>query len=245
MIATVAPLSHCADAGPGRGAPTDVYNVRTRVKICGITSADDARLAVAAGADALGVVFFEPSPRSARLEDAAAIRAAVPPFVSLVLVTVDLEAPVHRRWIDALRPDVLQFHGDESPAWCEGFSLPYIKSLRMRDDVDIDAFQAAHADARAVLLDTFVPGVVGGTGRRFDWRRAATRRGTRVILAGGLDALTVADAIEQARPYAVDVSSSLEASPGVKDPLAIEAFMRAVRDADDAGAVRAAERETR
>lgn len=245
MIATNASISHCADARPGRRAPTDVPHVRTRVKICGLTSADDARLAVDAGADALGVVYYEPSPRCARLDAAADIRAVVPAFVSLVLVTVDLDVSVHQRWIKALRPDILQFHGDETPAWCEQFGMPYIKSLRMRDGVDIDAFQADYAGACALLLDTFVPGIVGGTGRRFDWRRAAACRDMPVILAGGLDATTVATAVEQARPYAVDVSSSLESAPGTKDPLAIESFMRAIRAADDAAMDRATDREAR
>lgn len=212
----------------------DAPNVRTRVKICGITRADDARAAVDAGADAVGVVFYEPSPRCARLAEAAAIRAAVPPFVSLVLVTVDLEEAAHRRWIDALAPDLLQFHGAEAPAWCERFALPYVKSLRMRGDVDVDAFEASHARARALLLDTFVPGVVGGTGRRFDWARAAARRRLPVILAGGLDVDTVAQAIAQVRPFAVDVSSSLESSPGIKDHGTLRTFMRAVRTADEA-----------
>ncbi len=234
MSAINALLPGNAAPGPVHSSTMDTFCVRTRVKICGITRAEDARAAVAAGADAIGVVYYEPSPRCAAITDAAAIRAAVPPFVSLVLVTVDLEEMTHRRWIDALRPDLLQFHGAEPSAACERMSLPYIKSLRMRDDSDVHAFAKTHPEARALLLDTFVPGVVGGTGRRFDWRRAGAFSERPVILAGGLDAVSVHEAIRQARPYALDVSSSLEASPGVKDPVLVTEFMQAVRVADAA-----------
>ncbi|KAA3624380.1 MAG: phosphoribosylanthranilate isomerase [Proteobacteria bacterium] len=206
--------------------------MRTRVKICGITVAEDALAAVEAGADALGVVCYEPSPRCATLAQADAIRAAVPAFVSLVLVSVDLTPVRHREWIDALRPDVLQFHGSEAPALCEEFALPYIKSLRMKDDIDIPAFESRYSRARALLLDAYVPGVVGGTGRRFDWDRAGECRRLPVILAGGLDCGTVGEAIRTARPFAVDVSSSLESRPGRKDHDALAAFMRAVREVD-------------
>lgn len=206
---------------------------RTRVKICGVTRAEDARAAVAAGADAVGVVAYDPSPRTARIENARAIRDSVPAFVSLVLVTVDLDEARHRQWIEALAPDLLQFHGSEAPVLCDGFGLPYIKSLRMRDDVDIEAFEERYARARAVLLDTFVPGVVGGTGRRFDWRLAARCRKLPVVLAGGLEARAVAQALREASPYALDVSSSLEVRPGVKDHRLIAEFMQAVREADD------------
>jgi phosphoribosylanthranilate isomerase len=206
--------------------------VRTRVKICGITRAEDARVAVQAGADAIGVIFYEPSPRCARLDQAAAIRSSVPAFVSLVLVTVDLEETQQRMWIDALQPDLLQFHGTEEPGLCEKFALPYIKSIRMRDDVDILDLEARHRHARALLLETFVPGVVGGTGQSFDWSRSRVCRRLPVILAGGLEASTVARAIEEASPYALDVSSALESSPGIKDHDAIRGFMNAVGAAD-------------
>ncbi|MCZ7599101.1 MAG: phosphoribosylanthranilate isomerase [Gammaproteobacteria bacterium] len=213
--------------------------MRTRVKICGITGPADARTAVAAGADAVGVVVYEPSPRTASIDQAPAIRDAVPAFVSLVLVTVDLEGRFHRRWIEALAPDLLQFHGSESPELCAQFGLPYIKSLRIRDNVDIAGYEARYPQARALLLDTWVPGVAGGTGRRFDWALARRCRTLPVILAGGLDASVVGEAIRQAEPYAVDVSSSLESAPGVKDHRLVHEFMRAVRDADAARADRA------
>jgi phosphoribosylanthranilate isomerase len=206
--------------------------LRTRVKICGITNPRDARAAVAVGADALGVVYFPPSPRCAALDRAAAIRESVPAFVSLVLVTVDLDRVLHQEWIDTLKPDMLQFHGGEGVALCEEFALPYIKSLRMRDDVDVESFAKRYPSARALLLDTFVPGVVGGTGKRFDWHRARECGRLPVILAGGLDSGTVADAIRDAAPYALDVSSSLESRPGRKDHSAMACFMNAVRAAD-------------
>lgn len=217
---------------PGKPFTESSSSVRTRVKICGITVPEDAGAAVEAGADAVGVVYYEPSPRCASIDEAEAIRSAVPAFVSLVLVTVDLDPGRHREWIAALAPDVLQFHGSEAPALCEQFALPYIKSLRMKDDIDIPACASRHAGARALLLDTYVPGVVGGTGRRFDWGRARQCEGRPVILAGGLDASTVGEAIRVARPFAVDVSTSLESRPGRKNPEALGAFMRAVRDAD-------------
>ncbi len=206
--------------------------MRTRVKICGITRPEDAALAVSAGADAVGVIAFEPSPRCASLERAAEIRAAVPALVSLVLVTVDLDAAAHHRWIERLAPDLLQFHGSEDAALCDGFGLPYIKSLRMRDGIDADAYAARYPRARALLMDTYVPGVAGGTGASFDWRRARRAAGAPVILAGGLDPGNVGAAIETASPFAVDVSSSLESSPGVKCPRLVTEFLEAVRQAD-------------
>jgi phosphoribosylanthranilate isomerase len=211
------------------------------VKICGLTRAADASAAVDAGADAVGVVFYEPSPRSARLDDAPAIRDAVPAFVSLVLVTVDLEPATLRQWIGALEPDILQFHGDEPPALCEQFGLPYIKSVRMRDGVDIANVERRYSGARALLLDTFLPGVVGGTGRSFDWGLARECRAKPAILAGGLDATNVAEAMRQARPFAVDVSSGVESSPGIKDHEAIGQLMNAVRAADEARPLSAVE----
>ncbi len=213
--------------------------MRTRVKICGVTGPADARAAVAAGADAVGVVAYEPSPRTARIEDAPAIRDAVPAFVSLVLVTVDLEERLHGRWIEALAPDLLQFHGGEGPELCAQFGLPYIKSLRIRDNMDIAGYEARYPRARALLLDTWVPGIAGGTGRRFDWDLARQCRALPVILAGGLDASVVGEAIRRAKPYAVDVSSSLESAPGVKDHSLVHEFMRAVREADAAHATHA------
>ena len=202
----------------------------TRVKICGFTQADDVALAVSAGVNAIGVIAYEPSPRCAQIEQAAKIRAVVPPFVSLVLVTVNMDVQQHREWIQALQPDCLQFHGAESEQDCLSFDRPYIKSLRMRDDIDLDSSIARYPAAGAVLLDTYVSGTVGGTGEMFDWTRAANFVGKPIILAGGLDAGNVAKAIKIASPYAVDISSSLEAEPGKKDHGKILEFMSRVCD---------------
>lgn len=202
--------------------------MRTRVKICGVTNAADARAAVDAGADAVGVIVYAPSPRCAAPDSAAAIRAAVPPFVSLVLVTVDLERDEQRRWIARLRPDLLQFHGDEPPGHCAAFGLPYVKSVRVRDGGDAGAAARRYAGAAAVLMDTYVEGVVGGTGRRFDWSLARRAGDKPLILAGGLTIDNVAEAIRVAAPYAVDVNSSLETRPGVKDHASMRAFVAAV-----------------
>ncbi len=204
--------------------------MQTRVKMCGFTQADDVAFAVRAGVNAIGVIAYEPSPRCAQMEQAAKIRAVVPPFVSLVLVTVDMDAKQHRKWIQALQPDCLQFHGRESEQDCLSFALPYIKSLRMRDDIDLDANITAYRSAGAILLDTYVSGTVGGTGEMFDWTRAANFDDKPIILAGGLDSGNVSNAIEIAKPYAVDISSSLEKEPGKKDHRKVLEFMSRVCD---------------
>jgi len=206
--------------------------MRTRVKICGITRPEDAATAVAAGVDAVGVIFYPPSPRSADMNAAAAIRAVVPAFVDLVLVTVDLDLKQHQAWIHALEPDVLQFHGEEAPEYCERFGRPYIKTLRMRKGVDAARYSRSYASARGILMDTFVDGVVGGTGRKFDWSLSSQVKDKPVILAGGIAPDNVGEAISSAHPYAVDVSSSLESSPGVKQTERIWALLNAVRLAD-------------
>ncbi|MDP2243997.1 phosphoribosylanthranilate isomerase [Pseudomonas sp.] len=202
-----------------------------RSKICGITRVEDALAAVEAGADAIGLVFYAKSPRAVTVPQAQAILAALPPFVTTVGLFVDCERSELRAILDVLPLDLLQFHGDESPAACEGFMRPYIKALRVRPGDDIAAQIGLYGSASGVLLDTFVPGVPGGTGEAFDW--SLVPRGLRmpIILAGGLTPENVRAAIEQVRPYAVDVSGGIEASKGVKDSDKIHAFMRAVRSA--------------
>ncbi len=206
--------------------------MRTRIKICGITRPEDALVAVEAGADAIGLIVYEPSPRCVTLEQAGLIRNVVPAFVSLVLVTVNLGENEHQRWIDTVNPDLLQFHGEEPPTLCERFRMPYIKSLRMRNHVDPNVFSRQYGGARAILMDTFVDGVVGGTGRQFDWTLARNCGSLPVVLAGGLKVGNVAEAIRVASPFALDVSSSLERSPGAKDHCLVRNFISAVRDAD-------------
>ncbi|MGQ7957447.1 phosphoribosylanthranilate isomerase [Pseudomonas sp. SP16.1] len=207
-----------------------------RSKICGITRVEDALAAVAAGADAIGLVFYAKSPRAVGVEQAAAILQALPAFVTSVGLFVDMPRAELQQLLQRLPLDLLQFHGDESPTDCEGYGRPYIKALRVRPGEDVAAAMAPYAGARGILLDTFVEGVPGGTGATFDWSLVPPQAAKPIILAGGLEAGNVAAAIRQVRPYAVDVSGGVEASKGIKDAGKIRAFVRAVRDAgcDDA-----------
>ncbi|MDU9407552.1 MULTISPECIES: phosphoribosylanthranilate isomerase [Pseudomonas] len=202
-----------------------------RSKICGITRIEDALAAVAAGADAIGLVFYGKSPRAVGVEQAAAIVQALPPFVTTVGLFVDMPRDQLQQLLQRLPLDLLQFHGDESPADCEGHGRPYIKALRVRPGEDVAAAMAPYSGARGILLDTFVEGVPGGTGASFDWSLVPENAAKPIILAGGLDADNVAAAIRQVRPYAVDVSGGVEASKGIKDAGKIRAFVQAVRDA--------------
>lgn len=202
-----------------------------RSKICGITRIEDALAAVEAGADAIGLVFYGKSPRAVSIEQAAAILQALPPFVTSVGLFVDMPRDELQQLLQRLPLDLLQFHGDESPADCDGHGRSYIKALRVRPGEDVAAAMAPYAGARGILLDTFVEGVPGGTGASFDWSLVPENAAKPIILAGGLDAGNVATAIRQVRPYAVDVSGGVEASKGIKDAGKIRAFVRAVRDA--------------
>ncbi len=204
---------------------------RVRSKICGITRVEDALAAVAAGADAIGLVFYPPSPRAVSIQQAAAILAALPPFVSSVGLFVDMPRENLQSLLDQLPLDLLQFHGDESADDCRGYARPYIKALRMRPGIDLQAEMAEYADARGILLDTYVEGVPGGTGAAFDWKQVPQEDGLPIILAGGLHPDNVAQAIACARPYAVDVSGGVELAKGIKDPMRMAAFVQAVRGA--------------
>jgi phosphoribosylanthranilate isomerase len=204
--------------------------MRVRSKICGITRVEDALAAVEAGADAIGLVFYAKSPRAVSVEQALAIVRALPPFVTCVGLFVDMPREALRAVLQQVPLDLLQFHGDESPADCEGYARPYIKALRVRPGEDVAALMAPYAGARGILLDTFVEGVPGGTGAAFDWSLVPQDSGRPIVLAGGLDAGNVAAAIRQVRPYAVDVSGGVEASKGIKDADKIHAFVQAVRD---------------
>jgi phosphoribosylanthranilate isomerase len=209
---------------------------RTRVKICGITRVEDALAACAAGADAIGLVFYAGSPRAVSIATAAEICRELPPFVNAVGLFVNATAAE----IDAVLREVplalLQLHGDETPAACAQLRHPYLKALRMRADTDVDtdvmAELARYPDARALLLDTYSPDAWGGTGKTFDWTRIPAAVRGRIILAGGLNPDNVADAVVQVRPYAVDVSGGVEAAPGIKDAQRIESFLAAVTRAD-------------
>jgi phosphoribosylanthranilate isomerase len=206
--------------------------VGTRIKICGITRAEDAIAACRAGADALGFVFFAPSPRSIAAEAARDIVRVLPPFVTSVGLFVDPEPAYVRRTLAVCPVDLLQFHGEEDPDVCASFGLPYIKAVRMRPGVDLVEYARRFRHARGLLLDAYVSGIQGGTGRRFDWSLIPAQRPLPIVLSGGLDSVNVADAIRQVRPWAVDVSSGVEAARGVKDPQRILDFVAGVRNAD-------------
>ncbi|WP_220813309.1 phosphoribosylanthranilate isomerase [Pseudomonas paralcaligenes] len=200
-----------------------------RVKICGITRVEDALAAAAAGADAIGLVFYARSPRAVDVEQARVIIAALPPFVTTVGLFVDMERTELERLLASVPLDLLQFHGDESPEHCEGFNRPYIKALRVKAGDDIAARVDRYPGASGILLDTYVEGVPGGTGAAFDWSLVPQTLSKPVILAGGLHSDNVASAVARVRPYAVDVSGGVEASKGIKDAEKIGAFIRAAR----------------
>lgn len=204
----------------------------TRIKICGITCAADAVAAVAAGADAIGLVFHDGSPRAVDPQRAAEIAAAVPPFVTVVGLFVDAPEETVDAILTAVPLNVLQFHGDESADYCARFDRPWIKALRVRAELDIAGACEVYRGARGILLDTWREGVPGGTGETFDWGLTPARLPRPVILAGGLTPDNVADAVRAVRPAAVDVSGGVEAAPGAKDAAKIAKFVAAVRAAD-------------
>lgn len=207
---------------------------RTRVKLCGITRAEDAALAVAAGADALGVVLAE-SPRRVSLEQAERALADVPPFVARVGVFVDADSAFVAEAVERLGLHAVQYHGDEQPEACASAPAPVIKALRVGRAEDLAAAEAYRGAVAALLLDGRVEGAYGGTGVAFDWRSVAPAvpSWVPVVVAGGLRADNVADAISVLAPYAVDVSSGVEREPGAKDPGAVKRFIAAVRAADE------------
>lgn len=200
-----------------------------RSKICGITRVEDALHAAEAGADAIGLVFYAKSPRAVDVRQAREIVAALPPFVTTVGLFVNASRCEVNEILDALPLDLLQFHGDESAAECAGYHRPYVKALRVRPGDDVRARCAEFPQAAGILLDTFVPGMPGGTGEAFDWTLVPDDPGCPIILAGGLTAENVATAIRQVRPWAVDVSGGVEARKGIKDAAKVRAFLAAVR----------------
>ncbi len=204
---------------------------RTRIKICGLTRPEDVRAAVAAGADAVGLVFYPPSPRALSFDRAAELVALLPPFVTAVGLFVN-PAPAFVAEACARVPlQLLQFHGDETDAECARHGLPWIKAARMRPGVDLVEFAASHPGARGILLDAFVEGY-GGGGKVFDWSLIPAGLDRPIILSGGLDVANVADAVRHVRPWAVDVSSGVEFAKGIKDAAKIAAFVAGVRNAD-------------
>ena len=203
------------------------YN-RTRVKICGITCVEDALAAVDAGADAIGLVFYTPSPRYVSIEQAQQIVAVMPPFVSVVALFVNALAAEIKTVLAQVRIDIVQFHGDESPAECEQIKLPYYKAIRVKADTNLLQYAVEFKHAKALLLDTYTEAAFGGTGQVFDWRLVPKNLTKPVILAGGLAPQNVSLAIQQVRPYAVDVSGGVESAKGIKDTAKVAAFMQAV-----------------
>lgn len=205
---------------------------RTFIKICGITTVDDARAAVAGGADALGFVFHPASPRAIDPNRAATITAALGPFVTTVALFVDANATLVDEVLAVTGIHVAQFHGAESPVWCAAIRRPWIKAIRMAPGVDGEIVAARYGGASAWLFDAWHPQQAGGTGNSFDWSRLPATPARPLILAGGLAPENVAEAIARVQPYAVDVSSGVERAPGRKDPAKIRAFVAAVRAAD-------------
>ncbi len=204
---------------------------RTRIKICGLTRVDDALAAVDAGADAIGLVFYPPSPRAVDLEQALAIRRALPPFVATVALFVNADAAAIERVIERLRPSLLQFHGDESPQDCARYGHPYLRAARVRPGLDLVDFGSRYASAQGILVDAFVDGY-GGGGEVFDWSLIPKNVDFPIVLSGGLNARNVAQAVRCVRPWAVDVSSGVESARGVKSAAAMREFVAAVREAD-------------
>ncbi|GIX29561.1 MAG: N-(5'-phosphoribosyl)anthranilate isomerase [Porticoccaceae bacterium] len=202
-----------------------------KIKICGITSAADARIAEAVGADAIGLVFYPQSPRAVTVAAAREIARAVGPFLTTVALFVDPPQELVEAVLAEVRPHLLQFHGDETPAFCTRFGRPYLKAIRMGAATDPAAAMARHPEAAGFVFDAWHPASPGGTGRRFDWARLTGLPRERMVLAGGLDADNVAEAVARLHPYAVDVSSGVESAPGRKDPQRMARFVRAVRGA--------------
>ncbi|HEX3061270.1 MAG TPA: phosphoribosylanthranilate isomerase [Usitatibacter sp.] len=207
---------------------------RTRIKICGLKDPAHAKVAAQAGADAIGLVFYPPSPRYVKAEEAAKVAAALPPFVQAVGLFVNEKEAAIREILRRVPLDLLQFQGDEPPEFCAAFGKPFVRAVRMEEGVDLVEYAHRFSSARALLLDAHVAGEKGGTGATFDWARVPRDAPLPLILSGGLTAQNVGRAVREVRPWAVDVSSGVEASRGVKDPALIVEFIRSVQR-EDAG----------
>jgi phosphoribosylanthranilate isomerase len=209
-------------------------NERTRIKICGIRVPEHALVAADAGADAVGLVFYGPSPRYVQLNQAAAVVAVLPPYVMAVGLFVNAAEGEVRESLNAIRLDLLQFQGDESPEFCARFGVPWVRAVRMEEGVDLVEYARRFSGARALLLDAHVPGEAGGTGRMFDWSHIPRDLPMPIILSGGLTPANVGRAVREVKPWAVDVSSGVESARGTKDPRKIVEFIRSVRIEDAA-----------
>ncbi len=206
--------------------------LRTRVKICGITRVQDALEAVRCGADAIGLVFYAASPRHVSVQQAQQIVAALPPFISVVALFVNATLAEIEAVLTQVRIDIVQFHGDETAADCERIKLPYFKAIRVKSDTNLLQCALDFSSANALLLDTYSEAAYGGTGHVFDWDLIPKNMTKPVILAGGLIAVNVGLAIQKVKPYAVDISGGVEVSKGIKDADKIAAFMLAVQAAN-------------
>ena len=206
--------------------------LRTRVKICGITRVQDALEAVRCGADAIGLVFYAASPRHVSVQQAQQIVAALPPFISVVALFVNATPAEIEAVLSQVRIDIVQFHGDETAADCERIKLPYFKAIRVKSDTNLLQCALDFSSANALLLDTYSEAAYGGTGHVFDWDLIPKNMTKPVILAGGLIAENVSLAIQKVKPYAVDISGGVEVSKGIKDANKIAAFMLAVQAAN-------------
>ena len=207
--------------------------MRTRVKICGFTQVKDAVYAAGLGVDAIGLVFYEPSPRNISIETAQAIRQALPAFVSVVALFVNAEPGFIRQVLDTVAIDCIQFHGDETPDECRSYNRPYIKAIQMRAETDIAVLQLHYYDASALLLDAYHPELQGGSGRSFDWDLIPRNCKLPIILAGGLTPDNAQQAMKAVKPYALDVSSGVEAAKGIKDAVKMAAFIRTTNRATE------------
>ena len=210
----------------------DTSMARVRIKICGITRAEDALAAIRLGADAIGLVFYPDSPRAVSIDTARRIAGMLPPFVTRVGLFVNATGDEINKVLQAVALDLLQFHGAEDPSACARYSKPYIKAVRMGDGVDVSGEARRYAGASALLLDAYVKGKHGGTGTTFTWSGIPANVGKPIILAGGLTAGNVANAIRQTLPYAVDVSGGVESGKGIKDARKMAEFIREVRYAE-------------
>lgn len=204
----------------------------TRIKICGITRVEDALAAARGGADAIGLVFYEKSPRYVTVQQAARLARSLPPFITVVGLFVNASADYVHAVLEEVPLDLLQFHGEEEPEFCAYFNRPYLKAIRVRNGLDLLQCASGYAGAQGLLLDAWVEGVPGGTGASFDWELIPRGLPLPVILSGGLHAGNVAQAIATVRPYAVDVSSGVEVQKGIKDEAKIAAFINEVKSID-------------
>ncbi|MCK5478783.1 MAG: phosphoribosylanthranilate isomerase [Methylococcales bacterium] len=206
--------------------------MRTRVKICGFTQVEDAVAAANLGVDAIGLVFYPPSPRHVSIEQAKEIVNALPAFVTVVALFVDEQESQIRKVLRKVSIDCIQFHGDESSDACRLYNKPYMKAIRMKPGMDVSEIAAHYQDASALLLDAYHPGIKGGSGSQFDWDLIPGDCSLPIILAGGLQVDNAKQAIHSVRPYALDVSSGVEAEKGIKDVAKMAAFIQQINESD-------------